>query len=179
MTQTNELYPKGFPKEARSRSAMLKLGTAKTVKTALEAECARITAAANEEVVDNATQAFLDNVLRKEIGILNSFLTRKRLLARRIIRLDPEKVDFSKLDEKSLDALKGKARLLSELCIEEQGTRRRKGMYEQQEHEQMVEQQQQQQEHEHEQMVEQQQQQQEHEHEQMVEQQQQQQQVSQ
>ena len=122
---------------------MLKLGTAKTVKTALEAEYARITAA-NEEVVDNATQAFLDNVLSKEIDILDFFLTRKRLSARRIIRLDPGKVDFSKLDEKSLDTLNGQARLLSELCIEEQGTRRRrKEMDEQQE--QMVEQQQQQQ----------------------------------
>lgn len=120
---TDIMYSDGFPKNVRSRTAMLKKGTAKKMKCQLEEECKRLAAVNEGDQYLEEAETYINNVLHKEISILEIFLERKRKQSRRIIRLDPRNVSYSSLTNEALHELQKSAKELYHLCIEETNSR--------------------------------------------------------
>jgi hypothetical protein len=113
------IYPNGYPSKARSRSALLKFGTAKIVKRALEVELNRL----NAEVVSPSTQAFIEDVLAQEILTLDRYLRRKRLQAKKVIRCKPCNVNLSLYSGDDLTDLLNQSKELFSLCKAEKRLR--------------------------------------------------------
>ena len=70
---TDIMYSDGFPKNVRSRTAMLKKGTAKKMKCQLEEECKRLAAVNEGDQYLEEAETYINNVLHKEISILEIF----------------------------------------------------------------------------------------------------------
>jgi hypothetical protein len=108
--------------QPRSRNALLRIGSAKSVLTELQVEYARLSAAADNP--DHDVQVYLDNILGEEIRILERYLKRKREYARmKKICPDARKVNVTRLNDEALWEVEVNARMLYELCAEERRNR--------------------------------------------------------